>query len=265
MIVVDVHAHAFPDAVAENAIRILEENSYVKAFLSGTVADLRASMRQAGVDRAVVQPVSTKPAQVRSINDWAHRTSDEQVTFFGTIHPDMPDVRSEVIRLKGLGFKGIKFHPDYQDFYIDEDRMYPIYEALADHGLVVMFHMGVDIGLPEPVHAPPRRLARVLDRVPELTVIASHLGGYRMWREVADHLVGREVYLDTSLVPDRMDADRAIDLMRAHGIDRILFGTDSPWDPQDRGVRWVSGLDIDDAAKRKILGENAVRLLEKDS
>lgn len=263
MVVVDVHAHAFPDAVAANAIRTLEENSYVKAFLNGTVGGLRTSMRQAGVDRAVVQPVSTKPSQVRSINDWAYRANDREVTFFGTIHPDMPDVRSEVTRLKDLGLKGIKFHPDYQDFYIDEEGMYPIYEVLAENGLVVMFHMGVDIGLPDPVHAPPRRLARVLDRIPKLTAIASHLGGYRMWREVADHLAGRDVYLDTSLVPGRMDTGRAIDLMRTHGFDRILFGTDSPWDPQEKGVEWVLGLGVDEVAKRKILGENAERLLGK--
>ena len=97
------------------------------------------------------------------------------------------------------GIKGVKFHPDYQMFFVDEERMFPLYRQMADAGLIAFFHAGVDIGLPPPVHCPPDRLATVLDRVPDLTVVAAHFGGFKMWDDVEKYLIGRNLWLDTSL------------------------------------------------------------------
>ena len=69
--IVDLHVHAFPDEIAERAVHTLLETYQVEAVTDGTISGLLAHMAKAGVDYAVVQPVATRPGQVRSINDWA--------------------------------------------------------------------------------------------------------------------------------------------------------------------------------------------------
>ena len=261
MQIIDIHTHIFPDQISETAIRTLERTSDTKTHLNGTAGALRRSMRRAGIRRAVVQPVSTKPSQVRSINEWAHQSGDETLIFFGTLYPGMEGWREEIGWLKAREIKGVKFHPDYQNFFVDDPMVFPIYEELEKQGLIVLFHAGVDIGLPSPVHAPPDRIAKVLDRFPNLKVIASHLGGYQCWDDVDRDLVGRNLFFDTSYTLDHLEASRALEIMRGHGFERILFGTDSPWEAQDDQVRKVSRLDLDEGAKAKIFGENAARLL----
>lgn len=71
--VIDFHAHLFPDEIADRAIQKLTALNHLQAFSDGTAAGLRASMRAAGVDLTVVLPVATTPQQVPHINDSAAR------------------------------------------------------------------------------------------------------------------------------------------------------------------------------------------------
>ena len=57
----------------------------------------------------------------------------------------MADVDVEVLSMKEAGIKGIKFHPEYQHFYADEERMKPIYRKISQLGLLTLFHAGQDI------------------------------------------------------------------------------------------------------------------------
>jgi len=65
---------------------------------------------------------------------------------------------------------------------------------------------------------------------PGLAMIAAHFGGYRMWDGVREHLVGTGVCFDTSYCPpEDLPDDDMRDLIRAHGADRIVFGSDFPF------------------------------------
>ena len=265
MNIIDVHTHAFADGIAERAIEQLEAevaDKGIKSHLDGTIGALKGSMAQAGIALSVVQPVSTRASQVRPINDWAHEVSQDGILCFGTIFPGMEGSEQEVARLAELGIKGVKFHPDYQRFFPDDRWVYPIYEALSHYGLIVMFHAGKDIGLYPPVHATPGRIAQVLSDFPELTVVAAHLGSYEMWDEVEEVLVGKRIFFDTSYVFNHMDQGRALRIMEEHGFERILFGTDSPWERQDLEVQAFQRLPIPDDAKEAILSENAQQVLD---
>jgi len=261
--IIDMHAHAFPDELAPRAMEVLIGNSGVAAFTDGTLAGLRASMRRAGVGRSVVAPIATKPGQAASVNRWAarvHREFDD-IICLGSLHPLQDDWPSEIEGLVAAGIPGIKLHADYQLFFADDPVAIPMYRALADAGLFVLFHAGVDIGLPPPVHCTPDRLARVLDAVPDLTIIAAHMGGYKCWDEVEEHLVGRDLYFDTSysfadLGPERMTA-----LIKAHGAQRIVFGTDSPWTDQSAEIANLRSLALTEGEKAAVLGGNAQRLM----
>lgn len=261
--VIDIHTHAFPDALAERAVAQLASVAQVPPHTNGTCAGLRTSSRQAGIDLSVIMPIATKPSQVRSINTWAAQVNAaaDGLLCFGTLHPQQEDWAAEIERMVATGIKGVKFHADYQGFFVDDAALFPLYRALAAAGLIVLHHAGVDIGLPPPVHCPPERLARALDAVPELTVIAAHMGGYAQWEEVERYLVGRDLYFDTSYSLADLGAERMAALMSAHGTARILFGTDSPWGDQSAEVAAIRALPLAAEEKAAILGGNAARLL----
>ncbi len=267
--VVDFHVHCFPDDLAPRALSKLAAAAGVEPYLDGTASSLRRSMREAGISLSVVQPVATRPQQVRAINAWAAEQEairrsglhPEQLLFFGTLHPDLADWREEIRRIKEDGLRGIKFHSDYQGFFVDEERMWPVYEALFQEGLIILFHAGADIGLLPPVHCTPEGLARVLRRFPGGRIVAAHMGGYLCWEGVARHLVGTEIYLDTSFSFADLGAAGMVRLIRAHGPHKVLFGTDSPWTGQKESLASIQGLDLPPDAKERILHRNALFLL----
>jgi hypothetical protein len=262
--IIDIHTHTFPDELAPRAIKALSEESEVPAFTDGANDGLRASMRLAGIDKSAIMPIATKPAQVRSINSWALAVNQQydDLICFGTLHPMQDDWAAEIEQLVADGIPGIKFHPDYQDFFVDDSKMLPIFCALADAGLIVLLHAGVDIGLPPPVHCTPERLARMLDAVPGLSVIAAHMGGYCCWDDVERYLIGRDLYFDTSYSLADLGAKRMMAIMRNHGIDKILFGTDSPWTDQSAEIAGIRAFSLSSDEKAAILGGNASLLLK---
>ena len=84
--------------------------------------------------------IATKPTQQTVVNNWAASIDDPTIYGFGSVHPDAPDALDELQRIKDLGLYGVKLHPDYQGFLIDDPKMFPIYDAISSLGLPVTFH-----------------------------------------------------------------------------------------------------------------------------
>ncbi len=262
--VIDFHTHIFPDALAARAIKQLAECGDGSAYYAdGTARGLRQSMQQAGITKSVTLPVSTKAAQTPTINTICIELRDSGLIQFGTLHPDYPDWDTEIARLVEAGIRGVKFHPDYQLFYVDEERMFPLYQKMAEGGLIALFHTGEDIAFQPPFRAPPDRMARVLDHVPDLVVVAAHFGGYKMWDEVERHLVGRPLYLDTSFTLPYLPAEDFVRMARCHGVERILFGTDSPWADQTDELTRLLATGLTNAELDAVCHQNAERLLDR--
>lgn len=269
--IIDAHAHIFPDKIASKAIAGLEQQYGVNACGEATVPGIHTSMQAAYVDASVILSIATTPAQVESINNWVAEISTyaPHLIGLGAMHPEYPYPGGEIRRMREMGIKGIKLHSEFQHFYPDEERMYPIYEALSDD-MVLVFHAGDEVIPVRHVHTTPDRIATVLDSFPRLKVVAAHLGGHRCWDEVERHLVGRDLYLDTAYVfpipgHEHITVERIIDIMETHGFSRILFGTDYPFRDQGSEVANIQGLDIDDRHKALVLGENAAALFNIDT
>ena len=258
--VIDLHVHAFPDKVAGGALANLEKLTGYAPMFDGTLAGLRGTMDLTGVERSVVQPVATRAESVAGINDWAARNQDERVRCFGAMHPDHPDPAAEIARLADLGLRGVKLHPEFQRFRPDEDRMAPVYEALVRHGLALFFHAGADIAI-DTVSSSPAVFARVLDAYPDLRVALAHMGGWQQWDEVLEVLAGRDVLLETSFTLGFIGADRFVELVRAHGAERVAFGSDGPFGDVVRELRTFGALDLDEDARAAIMWGNAERFL----
>jgi predicted TIM-barrel fold metal-dependent hydrolase len=258
--IIDIHTHAWPDAVAEKAVPTLMSKGTLTAFYDGTVAGLVADMDRCGVDVSVLQPVATKPSQVASINDWAASMASSRIVPFGAMHPDVEDASAEVARMASLGLRGMKLHPEHQSFAPDEPRLAPIYEAAIEHDMTILFHAGHD-EFHETLRGTPESFAAVLEGFPELRLVLAHLGGYRVWNHVAEVLVGRDVYLDTAYTLGHLPDADFVEIVHAHGAERVLFGSDGPWTDAAAEIAWLRRLPLHAGVTDAILGGNAERLL----
>lgn len=261
--IIDFHVHAFPDALAAKALPLLSKCSGgVKPNYDATISGLESYLAKNNVDYAVVLNIATNPHQERKVNDFAISLLEKKnIIPFGSVHPDSPNALSELERLAKAGIRGVKLHPDYQHFFVDDEKMFPIYKKIAELGLITVFHAGVDIGYPNPVHCTPERLLRVLDLFDDAPVVAAHFGGWLLWDSVLEDLCGTKVYLDTAFSSGKMPPDYAKELIKAHGADKVLLGSDMPWSDTLDEVRFVQSLDLSAEDEEKILSNNAKRLL----
>ncbi len=261
--VIDFHTHTFPDRIAKASIESLSECSGITPYTDGTVAGLERSMERGGVDISVILPVVTKPAQFETVNRVAAKLCGEKrnLISFGGIHPDCTDVRRKMREIKSLGLKGIKIHPAYQRVYMDDIRYLRILEAATEEGLIVSVHAGVDIGLPELVYASVEKIAAAVRETAPGKLVLAHLGGWKEWDEVEELLAGENVYMDTAFLEDYISDEQLLRIVRKHGAEKILFGTDCPWSGQKESVARIEGLPLTERERRMILGENAAKLL----
>ncbi|MCD4823540.1 MAG: amidohydrolase family protein [Phycisphaerae bacterium] len=270
MSVIDIHTHAFPDNIAPAAMEKLSAMGDWKPAGDGTIDGLLASMDQAGIDVSAVCAIATKPGQVKGIVKWQRKIFSDRITPFCSLHPKEKKPEKWIRRFADEGFPAIKLHPMYQDFIIDDEAMFGIYEAAAEHGLTVTFHCGRDIGFMgdhAADRASPRRVANVLDKFPGLRILCTHMGGWKMWQQVNQYLIGKDVYLETSFSLGYLPDEQLLDMIRSHSPDRICFGTDWPWRNQHEELkRWEQiGLDKSGEPGEKTLQKlkmnNAARLL----
>jgi predicted TIM-barrel fold metal-dependent hydrolase len=259
--IIDVHTHAFPDKLAARAIAHLERQGGIRAAIDGTVDALLASMDRAGIATAVVCSIATDPAQFGSILRWSSAIAGPRLVPFPSVHPAAADPASEVRQIAAAGFRGVKLHPEYQQFHIDDPALAELYGALAETGLIALFHAGHDIGFPDSDRASPQRLLAVHRAFPTLKIVASHLGGFRRWEEVAAHLLESGIWLDTSATIGYAPAGLLREILLGHRPDRLLFGTDSPWADQAAEVARVRALGLTAERTGLILGGAARALL----
>ncbi|MBN2354035.1 MAG: amidohydrolase family protein [Spirochaetales bacterium] len=261
MRVIDVHTHAFPDAVAEKAIPFLENEADVKAYTDGTIGSLLASMDRAGIETSVVCSIATKVSQFGPILEWSKTIASPSIVPLASIHPEDPDMSARAAEVKAAGLKGVKLHPYYQNFIFNDPRMFPLYRALIEHDLILLCHTGFDIAYPRDRIVDPEKIAAVMERFPHLRLITSHTGAWEDWDEVRKHLLGKEVFMETSYTLGILPDNDVVSILQTHPSDYLLFGTDCPWDDQKRALDHFLSLPIEDEIKEKMLFTNAKRLL----
>lgn len=262
--ITDFHTHAFPDGIAERAIATLSEQaeSDGEARLDGTLGALLESMDAAGIERAVLCSIATKPEQFDNILAWSCTIASDRIVPFPSVHPMDPAAKPHIADVAAAGLKGIKLHPYHQDFYLDDDAVFGLYEEIERTGLILVCHTGFDIGFPRVRRADPARVVRVLQHFPELKFVTTHLGGWQDWGEVRKHLLGKPIYVEMSYALGLMPDDQVRDMILSHPPEYVLFGTDSPWQDQGETLEMLRGLGLGKARETAILEENPARLLE---
>jgi len=262
--IIDGHAHIFPDHVADRAVERLGELYDARPVRRPVLSELIAEMDASGVSRAVFAPVSTRPDQVPSINDFAlGMVEHPRMIPLGTLHPHFEDVPAEIERLLAGGVLGVKLQPFFQGFDFEDPRSDAMFDAIGQR-LVVLMHGGQEIVEISPVIPNAAALARLLERHPKLRMIVAHMGGYEMWEGVDEHLVGMPVHFDLSYTFDRAPDELIMDICSRHGWERIVFGSDFPWMSQAQALAGLRRLGLDDATFTAVASGNLKRLLGID-
>ncbi len=255
--VFDMHVHVFPDQIALKAASNTGKYYGVPMYADGTWAAFEKSHRdEPRIEKSLIHSTATKAAQVEHVNDFVASLTNDRLLGFGTMHPDYPEPEKEIDRMLSLGLHGIKMHPDFQGFETDCEKACRIY-AYAEGKLPILFHAGdqnVDF-------SSPKRMRAVHDRFPDLTMIVAHLGGYSQWDASEEYLVGQNVYFDTSSCLEWMEKEQAVRMVRNHGVERCLFGTDFPMHGPTACIQNVLNLGLTEEENKKIFWENAHKLL----
>ena len=162
----DAHAHIYPEKIAEKATASVGAFYDLNMDNVGLPSVLLEQGGGAGIDRFAVCSVATKVEQVRSINSFIEGECKRHPEFvgLGAWHQDIEDIEGELYDIERRGLRGIKLHPDFQEFRIDDPKLMPFYRAAHRRGLPILFHTGDK----RKDFSSPRRLARLLDRLPEL-------------------------------------------------------------------------------------------------
>lgn len=251
MKIADAHTHIFPDKIAAKASDAIGRFYDIPMYQPAQADLLLAAEAEIGAGRCLVCSSATVPEQVESINTFIAEACRRHPEFvgFAAMHPDYADPGGELDRAMELGLRGVKFHPDFQKFNIDDPRALPMYRAIAERGLPVLFHTGDD----RYDYSSPLRVDALLRQVPELCVIGAHFGGYRRWEDVEALPKRDNVYFDTSSSLMFIDRDRARRLIDRFGADHFMFGTDFPmWRPKEELERFLS-LGLSDEENEQIL------------
>lgn len=252
--IIDVHNHIYPEKIVGKATDAIGDFYDINMRHLGTGEELSAAGKRAGIEKIVVCSAATVPSQVQSVNNFIAAECEKHPEFigFGTLHPDFENPEEEIERMKKMGLTGVKLHPDFQKFYIDDPKALPMFRAISDGGMWLIVHLGDD----RYEYSRPERMAKVLDEVPGLKLIGAHFGGYRRWESALSVYKPGTLYFDISSSLHFMSRELVFKFFDRYGIESFFWGTDFPmWDHKEELELFFS-LGLSEEENRKILYEN---------
>lgn len=264
-IIIDSHCHIYPGKIAHKAVESIDrfyDGVPTSCLYDGTPETLLKIGKEEGISHFIVHSVATRPAQVQSINEFiadSVQRAGGAFTGLGTMHPDSTDPKGDLDHLCELGLKGIKLHPDFQKFHADDARAFRIYEMAMEKGLPVLVHTG-DFRFD---YSNPNRVAKVLETLPELKFIGAHLGGWSVWDDALRLLPQYpNIIVDSSSSLFYLQPERAREIIRAFGAERVMFGTDYPMWHWHTELEAMEKLQLTDEEYQCIFWKNCAKLYD---
>lgn len=282
---IDFHTHTFPEAIAQKALQKLSLCSGTIPYTNGTIQNLSDSMKKASIQYSVNLPVATSAKQTASIHENLIRCREffdqAGIIPFGTLHPENDDYIEQLKMLSSHGIKGIKLHPAYQNTDLTDLRYLRIIDKASSLGLIVLIHAGIDIGIYDHNYSSVPHILQVINTVQPEKLVLAHMGNWACWDDVERDLCGAKVWFDSSfsigpVEPNTsapcnpysncaLSDEQFLRICRKHGIEHILFATDSPWQEQKRYVDRFSSIGLTKEELQLFFHENAAALLDLSS
>lgn len=261
------HAHVFPDSINPN----------------GTIERLLRMLDACQIERAVCFAPFAHQCESKNVdpNPWLAgelKKHADRLVGFGTIDTRKDDVADQVKRAADLGMRGLKLHPNAQDFDLLSPQMFQLYSAAVERGLFITFHTGVHRS-----HLNKFTLLR-FDEIawafPKLKFSMEHVGGYHFFNEALAVIFNHvpppwengvcNVFagLTSIFTPNHnrfwyLGDERLKELAAQVGVRQLIFGLDFPYNLEEQtkvGLETIRRLfKPDDQAM--ILGGNLAREL----
>ena len=266
--IIDSHCHIFPEKIAQKATEstdkfyditasgIIEGSAFI-----GTAENLIKQCDEAGVEKCLVTSVATTPHHAQSINAYIAKEVElfpDRFIGFGSLHPDSENLQEDVEHLVELGLKGVKLHPDIQNFKVDDTKVIKIFEICNKKNLPVLLHTGDS----RYDNSNPDRVEKILKKFPDLTIIGAHFGGWSVW-DTAPQLLFKykNFYVDTCSSFYALSKEKAKEIIDLYGADRVIFGTDFPMWKQKDELEFLFDLGLSESELKNILYNNLANLL----
>ncbi len=224
-------------------------------------------MAAEGVDFAVVlaeiAPLTTGVVKNEFVSEFCGKS--EKLIPFASINPVTdPNPQQTLAKLvRDLGMKGLKLLPPYQHFYPNDTKFYPLYAKAQELNIPLVFHTGSSVFKNAKLKfANPLYLDDIAVDFPDLTIVQAH-GGRAFWYDIAFFLAKRHrnVFIDIAGLPPKNLLKYFPELEKIR--DKVIFGSDWPGVSSVKAnIEAIRKLPLKAETKRKILGENALRLLK---
>ncbi len=221
-------------------------------------------MLKNGVEKAIVSNINALRSNCHNFkeeNDWLAKYVSEfpdNLYAYAVVNPfNGGKAVSEFRRcVEELGMRGLKLHPWLQGFSCSDNDIRPIVEESIRLNVPIIFHDGT------PPYSTPLQIANLARMYPEATIISGHSGLNDLWKNAIDGAKRNKNFYLCLCGPSTLAMERIINEV---DINQIVFGTDLV---NDRGKYFVyrlhkfQQLNISDEKKRKILWDNALKLLK---
>lgn len=268
---IDMHTHAFADKVARHALDAIMSHlpaEYHTRF-DGRLATLVSQLKANGFDHGVLCQIATKPEHFAPIMAWSRAISAGE---FGedaarmmvplpSVHPDDPDRFAHLAEVARAGFKGVKLHPYFQRFVLDDPKLIDYFRAVRDCGLFAEVHVGFDIGFPFDDLCCPHRIVNVIEKLPDLRFMVTHFGGWLAWEEASRLLIGQPVDIEMSMAIGFCEPAKIKEMILRHPEDRLYFGSDWPWSDYAVTLPFLESCGLPASRIDALMGGNAARWL----
>jgi len=258
--IIDAHCHVWPDEIARKVLA--DRPVGLDPVHDGTLDGLRRTMDTAGIDMALTLAVANVGRTVQRTNEFVGRVDRSRFVPFGTVHPDLT-VEENLAALQDNGVVGVKLHPLFQAVAFADERTREILVALAENDIPVLAHVGSGGDAHQNERGTPKSLHEMMAKITGLRLIAAHYGGYQVLDEAERWSVGGNIHLETSWPPSMGDlpTDRVISIIRRHGADRVVFGSDWPMTDPATEIAAIRALGLTADEESGILGNNLAKLL----
>ena len=277
--IVDVHMHPLVrDAeytpnlatVVERFFRPNARNQMERDIRGRTLDDVIGEMDEAGIEKGVIVAMDLTSALgiVMVTNDSVARMVGEhpdRFIGFASVDPNLGDaaVRELERAVRELGLKGLKLAPPVQKFAPNDERFNPLWGKALELGVPVWLHTGHQMSTQGSIakFGHPMLVDELALRYPDLVIIMGHCACPWFWDAWSVCCRHENVYMDLSVYTD-LYHHFPWDAFASYGQEhKLLFATDYPFSDFKSSLKAISDLNISEDFKRKILGENALKVL----
>lgn len=269
--IIDFHVHtAYYETMTESYLDLLRRQWGDRMeWMVRTYSSAEAFvglMDEAGIDHVVIlaelAPITTGISDNEYVAEFCSKSP--RLIPFASINPYTSSRPVEELDrlVRDQGFRGLKLYPTYQHYYPNDAKIYPLYAKAQELEIPVLLHIGSSVFAGSRLkYGDPIYVDDVAVDFPDLILIQSH-SGRPFWYDKAFSLarIHENVYMEVAGLPPKRLLNYFPELERI--ADKVIYGSDWPGVPTIKeNLQALKGLMISEDSKKKILGENAARLL----